>query len=388
MGLPAPSPADATHTPSQRRGTVVHLTTNHAPFDTRIFLKEARSLQQAGYDVTIVVPSDQEVTSRDGVTIVRLPVPRNRFVRFLVTPWQAYREARRHTPDVVHLHETELVPVGWRFKLDGTHVLFDAHEDRAKQVLSKAWIPKPLRPLVAMLVGLVEGSASRSFDAVLTATSSIAASFPKGRTTVVQNYPIEHELAAVDPQPYAERARHFVFVGGMTPIRGVREMVRAMHLLDHHADARLLLGGTFAPASFEDELHGEPGWERTEALGWQSREAVARLLASTRAGLVLYHPEPNHLAAQPNKLFEYMSAGLPVLASDFPLWRDLVESADCGLVVNPLDPEAIAGAMAWLLNHPEEAAAMGARGRHAVQNRFNWTAESRHLLGVYEEVLG
>ncbi len=388
MNTVAPSTLEATPATSRHRATVVHLTTHHTPYDIRIFRKEARSLQQAGYDVTIVVPSEEEVTNRDGVDIVRLPMPGNRFARFFVTPWQAYREAKRLKPDVVHLHETELIPVGWGFKLQGTRVIFDAHEDRPKQVLSKAWIPEPLRPAVAAFVRIMEGAASRSFDAVLAATPSIADTFPSGRTTVVQNYPIKNELATFDAKPYAERDRHFAYVGGLTATRGVREMVRAMHYLEGDDDTRLILAGKFAPADLEGEMHDESGWEKTDALGWQSREQVANLLASTRGGLVICHPTPNYLESQPNKLFEYMSAGLPVVASDFPLWRELVDSAECGLLVDPLDPEAVAGAMTWLLDHPAEAAAMGERGQHAVRTRFNWDAESPHLLRVYEQVTG
>jgi glycosyltransferase involved in cell wall biosynthesis len=103
-------------------------------------------------------------------------------------------------------------------------------------------------------------------------------------------------------------------------------------------------------------------------------------------GLVLFHPEPNHIEAQPNKMFEYMIAGLPVIASNFPLWRQLVEGAGCGLVVNPLSVSEIAQAMEWILDHPAEAAQMGERGREYVLRQANWAPEAQKLIALYQDL--
>jgi hypothetical protein len=133
-------------------------------------------------------------------------------------------------------------------------------------------------------------------------------------------------------------------------------------------------------------MQKQHGWEKIRFLGWQSRNCIVSLLAEVRMGLVLFHPAPNHIDAQPNKLFEYMSAALPVIASDFPLWRRIIEGAGCGLLVDPLDPQAIANAIEYLLTHPSEAEAMGQRGREAVQKWYNWEPEAEKLVRFYDDL--
>ena len=202
----------------------------------------------------------------------------------------------------------------------------------------------------------------------------------------MQNYPIPGELVAVEARPYAERPHLIAYSGGISVERGIREMIRAVALLPQSLDARLFLAGIFLPQQLESEVRQMAGWDRVTFEGWLSRCDLRQLLARARVGLVLFHPAPNHINAQPNKLFEYMSAGIPVLASDFPLWREIVEGSECGLLVDPLDAGAIADELEWLLRHPDEAQAMGERGQQAVLTRYNWDYEGQKLLDLYRDL--
>ena len=369
---------------------VVHLSTVHPRNDIRIFVKQVSTLHRAlGQDVGLVVADGLGDHRPQGGPVVldlgRLPVSRS--TRALAGNWRALRLLLRLRPVVVHFHDPELLVLGLVLRLLGCRVVYDVHEDVPRQTMGKDWIPWVFRWPVARVIGALEWLAGKSFAAIVPATPVIAARFPSDRTVLVQNFPIESELVPADPIPYGQRAPVFVYVGGIAEIRGGAEMVAAVSSLADQPQACLALAGAISPERFALRLRGLPGWARVVHHGQIGRPEVGRLLGGARAGLVLFHPLPNHVDAQPNKMFEYMSAGLPVIASDFPLWRQIIDRAGCGMLVDPLDPKAIAGAMRWMLAHPAEAEAMGQRGREAVRRVYNWERESGQLLGLYARLL-
>lgn len=298
----------------------------------------------------------------------------------------ALRAIRKLKPAVVHFHDPELLPLGLLLRLLGYQVVYDVHEDVPRQVLTKHWIPPVIRRPLSWLIEGVEWVAARLFSAVVAATPTIGARFPQGKTAVVCNYPGTDELSLASTVAYADRSPSFAYVGALADARGLTEVLTA---LDRFKDGELVfeLAGSFTPASYESELRSLPGWRKVHYHGQSSRQEVAAILGTVRAGLAIHRPVPNEVFALPMKLFEYMSVGLPFIASDFPPIRAIVEDARCGLVVNPLNPREIADAMRWLLNHPAEAEAMGARGRAAALSKYNWNSEAATLVGLYRKLL-
>jgi len=240
--------------------------------------------------------------------------------------------------------------------------------------------------VIAWSAALAEWIGSHCFDGVNAATPTIAQRFPRPKTVTVQNFPFSNEWVQDQFSPYDQRAPILIYVGGISEYRGAKEMVLAVGSLPRHLQARLQLAGDFNPIGFEEELTRVSGWERVDFLGWQSREQVYKLFGRARIGLVVLHPLVNYLTSYPIKLFEYMGAGLPVIASDFPLWRQVVKGSECGLLVDPLNPTAIAEAIQWLLEHPGEAEEMGKRGHEAVRERYNWDNEAKKLLVLYRSI--
>lgn len=363
------------------------LTSVHPAVEVRIFYKECKTLASAGYQVILIGQHDTSEI-KDGVTIIPIRKPKNRLVRMLWLPWKMLFLAIKQKADVYHFHDPELISLGILLKVTGHKVIYDAHEDVPRDILSKQWIPYVFRQSAAWIMSLVEWIGAQTFDAIVPATPKIAARFPLNKTCVVQNFPIGTELVAPNTLPYMQRAFSFAYVGGIESIRGAIEMISAFEGLHDIPGARLELAGEFSPSSLEYELRAHPGWASVHYHGQVSREQVAHLLGSVRAGLVTLHPTAAYLDSYPIKMFEYMSAGLPVIASDFPLWRQIIEGANCGLLVNPLDSKAIAEAMQWIIDHPEEAETMGQNGKAAVRLKYNWEAESRKLLDLYDYLIG
>ncbi len=359
------------------------LTSVHSPFDIRIFDKEANSLVQAGYDVTLIAPHDKDKIV-DGIRIVPLPKPKKRVERMTKTVWEVYRKALGVDVNIYHFHDPELIPIGLLLKRQGKRVIYDVHEDVPRQNLSKPYIPAVLRKPISGMIEALEAFSARRFDGVITATPFINRRFLElGANAVnVNNYPLASELALAENQ-WEKKEKVVCYVGGIAKIRGAFEMVEAIGKTKY----RLLLAGNIEP-DIENGLKQMPGWQHVEALGFVDRKVVMATAARSMGGLVLLHPTINYIDALPIKMFEYMSAKIPVIASNFPLWKEIVEGAECGICVDPLNPEEIAEAIQFIVEHSAEAEQMGKNGRKAVEERYNWCMEEKKLLLLYEEIIG
>lgn len=365
---------------------VVHVTTVHPRDDIRIYVKECRSLARAGYEVVQVVGDGLGDALVDGVRIVDIgPRPAGRLARMRHQGRAALCAVRRERPALVHVHDPELLPFAARLAAEGMPAVYDAHEDVPRQILTKQWIPALLRPFVARAFEAYEDRQVRRLAAVAAATPHIGGRFARvaRRVAVVGNFPLPDELAPpLSPRP---RERRVCYVGGLMRTRGLLNMVRAVGRVP---GLRLTLCGRFEDAAFEAELRAEPGWARVDHLGFVGRAQVREVLAGASAGLVTLLPLPSYRDSLPIKMFEYMSAELPVVASDFPLWREIVEASGCGLCVDPTDVEAQARAIARIVDDPAAIAAMGHAGRAAVLSTYHWPRAEAALLALYAELIG
>jgi glycosyltransferase involved in cell wall biosynthesis len=371
------------------RVRVCQLTTASRPFDTRVFSRECRTLAQHGYDVVLIIEHDQEETV-DGVRIVPLRHAANRPVRVFLRTWTALRLALRQRADIYHVHDPELILVGILLRIiTGRPVIYGVREDYPRLAHHKHYLPPAVRPAIGLGVRLVEQTASHVFDAVVAVTPDIASNFARHRRTViVRNFPVlpAQPLRPPAPKP-AGQPFTMIYVGELTAIRGVGEMVDATDRLSARIPCRLLLVGTFEDAQLEAALRKRAA-QHTEFLGYVDIRENPNLLQRADVGLVCLHPTRHYVTSLPLKLFDYMAAGLPVIASDFPLWREIVLGSGAGLCVDPLKPDAIAVAAFRLSANADERLAMGRRGQLAVCQNFNWEQESQRLLELYGMLVG
>jgi glycosyltransferase involved in cell wall biosynthesis len=369
---------------SARPVKVRHLTSVHPVDDSRIFRKECKSLAQAGYDVALVVGRPPHPDA-DAVQIVGVGVAKNRLDRAFRVAWKIYRAARRERADVYHFHDPELLWVGLLLKLHGHKVIYDVHEDVPKQIMNKFWLPRLVRPLLVLLAKLAEHVGAATFDAIVAATPAIAERFPVKKTVVVQNFPaMALARSNGSDAPFEERPFAFAYTGGLTGVKGIREIIATSMVLGPEMPG--VLAGWFDQDSLEREVRATPAWQFLRYLGRVSQPHVVAAIRSAQCGIVVDRPISNYLESYSTKMFEYMACGIPVICSNFPLWVRLVGNADCGITVDPMNPTAIADAIKKLSADPDEARRLGTNGRRAVMERYNWENEFIKLDALYRRI--
>jgi len=367
---------------------IVHLTSAHPALDVRIFHKECRSLARAGYEVMQVGNYDFNGII-DGVRLRGLGSSKGRFQRFTSRLFVICGEAFRVDGDLYHVHDPDLLIVGLLLRAAGRRVVYDIHEDLPTKILLKMYLPKLVRRPLQWIVERMEDTAAGFMSGLITATPALKDRFAPVHLNIVtvNNFPILEEFVRPANVDWKSRHRTVTYFGGISEARGIREILTAMDLLPRTLDVKLELAGWFYVKALLTDLVTTPQWQHVNWYGELDRNELTSLLGRVFAGLVILHPEKSFIASQPTKLFEYMAAGIPVIASDFPLWRSVIQGASCGILVNPFDTQAIAAAIEFLVANPREAETMGRRGRRAVETRFNWGIEEQTLLSFYSSML-
>lgn len=321
----------------------------------------------------------------EGVDFLSLPPNAgNRLRRIVFGKGRLLRRLRALQADIYHAHDPELLPVILALRMMGKRVVYDAHEHLRDSLASKPYLHPCLGRIVAAGASAVEAFVARRCAVVVAATPVIGAQFPGPKTRVIHNYPIVEELATPprDLADFVSRPPHGIYVGTLTQLRRADEMFAASDMLcSRYPDGRLIVAGETYQVS-DPTRH--PG---VEYLGVVPAARVSELLRCARFGVVLLADIPAYVDALPTKFFEYAAAGLPVISTrSTTSIAAIVAEHDCGLIVDGRDPDEVAKAMLWLLEHPEEAFEMGQRGAHAVRSRYNWETEAKKLVEAYRQL--
>ncbi|MDP3971953.1 MAG: glycosyltransferase family 4 protein [Candidatus Nanopelagicales bacterium] len=368
---------------------IIHFTTVHPRDDSRIRSKELASLAKAfSGNVALYVQDGlgDEIDPDHGYRVVDTGPRLRRIPRMVLGGWRMVRAVAKARPKVAHFHDPELLPWAIFLGLFGVKVIYDVHEDMPRQARHNPGLPPVMQRLLPPFVSLAEWIGARLISGLVAPTQVIVDRFPASKTILVRNFPLLDELHVPDPTPMRLRPLEFTYIGSISEVRNIFSMIKAVTYV--HPSAHLRLAGDFAVSETRQQAMKMPEWSSTRFEGWLSREGVAQVLADGRAGLVILKPVEHEMVTLPIKLFEYMAAGLPVISSDFPVWREIVDSAGCGLMVDPLDMDAIVAAMQWIADHPDEAEAMGRNGRRAVEERYSWEREGNTLVAFYRNRLG
>jgi len=359
---------------------ICHVTSVHPVYDVRIFHKECCSLAKK-YNVWLIAPNvaDHE---KDGVHIAGVNIPGQRIKRML-SQRSVYKRALNIDADIYHLHDPELIPVGIKLHKKGKKVIFDSHEDVPQQILAKEWLPRWIAKLVSSLYASYEKRSLRKYDALVTVTPTITERLLSinPQTYQITNFPINKEVP--DQRKWNDSV---CFTGGIESQWMHENVIKAVE----NTGVRYLLAGSFYPNSYMTKLRSLSGWKNIDYKGRIPHSECISLIQSSTAGIAVLDYMPNvgykKGSIGNSKLFEYMQAGIPVIATDFELWRDIIDTYDCGICVNPHDCDAITNAISYLISNKDEAKRKGDNGKEAVKKYYNWSSQEKILFSLYENL--
>ena len=367
---------------------VCHVTSTHSPTDSRVLFHECRSLARR-YRTLLVCRDDAGPREIEGVEILALPRARGRLARFAGAS-EIVDAAQATGASLFHFHDPELLPAMAKMRRQNTQrVIYDAHEHYPDAMDQKAWIPRPMRPAAARWADRLERNHVAFFDAVVVADAALKRRFEALNPRVVEldNYPplslfpSSSALSAIPPT--------LVYIGSVSRVRGFYQMVEVVsRVREQCPDARLVIYGK----PTEDVARDLAGFLETvppgavEMRGPISYGEIGDALREAWVGLSLLQPHPKYEKNVSMKVFDYMAAGVPYVASEFAPLRAATGGVG-GSLVTPGAVDEAAQAMLALLRDDDARLRRGREGRALVERSLNWESMESRLFGLYEQLL-
>lgn len=366
---------------------ICHFTSVHQAYDTRILLKECRSLAKAGNEVYLVAQHTRSEVWNE-VNIIGLQrKQKGRLSRALFFTWRVFFGALKTRAEVFHFHDPELIPFGLLLRIFGKKVIFDIHENIGRQIKVKEYLP--LRNVVASLYGFVDWISAKAFFLILAENSyrSIYEPYTHKLETVL-NMP---DIQFLSPYKRSDREVsgpvELFYIGGITFERGIETIVKALlELQERQISVNFHCVGPYEQAVM-NRVKSIPSYDEIQNsihfYGPERLDIALQRAENCQIGLSILMPIENYLESYSTKIFEYMAIGLPVITSDFPLYQEVVERYQCGFCVDPSNHQELADRIMDLTKTPDLLAEMGENGIHAAETKFNWAEEEKKLYKVY-----
>lgn len=363
---------------------IVHISTVHSRHDPRIFYKQCRSLATHGYDVHFLT-SDGLDARVDGVMSHKLNFsPNNRLDRFLQAPRKAFHQAKELQPDLIHIHDPELLPNGIMAARKGIPVIYDVHEDNTTAIGQREYIPSFLSSLISIGIDKMERVNHPNLHKVI-AEKYYSERFPYALE--VLNYPLKNEIqgdSATTPEP------SLLYTGNSRLDRGA---LFHADLVNHQPEIDVTFVGRIADdARLEMMKIAGSNKDRLIIEGTDQFLPYRKIIESYRrkkwlAGLAIFSYNAHYQKKQLTKIFEYMAAGIPVIYTDFPEWKKLFDPLNIGIAVNPNNLKEASEAIQRLKSDADFWEACSENGRRQVQEKFNWESQEERLLGMYKSIV-
>lgn len=365
------------------------ITTVHTPYDDRIFQKEAKTLAKL-YPTILIVPSDEEsINNVDGIQLITVKKYKSKVLHPL-NIWQIYNKALKTDCNVYHCHELGSMIICLILKkLKKVKVVYDVHEHWPSQIPHDIGIQSNgmINKLFQAFVLNFELLLSHHADEIIAVSDSVAERFRKdGREVeIIKNVPILSFMGQIGPSHGP--LKHLIYMGGKLQLsHGLKECITAVKMVkSRYPDISLTIVGRVD--SNLDPILKEEGNNIVTVTGLLPYSEMYHKIHEGGVGILTFKKDYyNKYIGLPNKLFDYMLCGLPVIASDFPEISKIVKESGCGILVNPSDPVLIYEAICYLLDHPDEAERKGKAGRKIIEERYNWAIEEKKLFAIYDSL--
>lgn len=361
---------------------VCHVTSVHSTYDERIFYKECVSLANNGYEVMIVGPGESRVDQ--GVEIIGIgEKPISRIRRMIFFSRKVYDTAIDLECDIYHFHDPELLKYAFKAKKRGKIVIFDSHEDYPADIADKEYIGGFIKKVLIKYYTKFEKKVLATIDAVISVTPHLTERLKKLSKTVVlvTNYPkISNANEIIMNQ---EKVDAICFTGAVNDSWSHRDIVAALSSMN---DVEYHIYGKADNAYIEKLVEISNG--KVVYKGYVEHSKVLKIQAKYIAGMCLCKYQANtgwKIGTLGNtKVFEYMLAGIPVICTDFILWKEIIKKHECGKYVNPDNSKEIANAIMYYIKNRDIAIKHGKNGQNAILKEYNWNSEEDKLLNLYD----
>lgn len=367
---------------------VCHVISGYFRNDARNFQRQALSLKKAGYDVCFVTNDGEPDEVLEGIPFISCKARFPRWKTLLAAKHQFLPELVRVDADVYQLHSPELLPLVGPLQRMGKAVVYDAHEDLPRHVLEKEWLPTPVRRPISIAAERYLRRALGKADDVITPHSHVVDHLQRtiGKGTLVANFPIVRPLAETTAEEFAARPSAMCY-SGTVYFHSNQEAI--LDAISSFPTLRYRIAGYFDDAH-RQALSQRSGGLQMEYLGRVGQSQLRDLYTTSIAGFSIIDYKLNQGGTRGsyavNKLFEYMEAGLPVICTDYSLWKDIIDRYDCGICVKPGSVDEIRSAIEYIVSDRARAFRMGQNGRRAVLEEFNWSSEERKYLDVFKRI--
>ncbi len=363
---------------------IAHLTSAHSRYDSRIFFKMCLSLSNyKNCDVFLVVADGKGNECKNKIEIFDVGEKQGgRISRMTKTVGKIFEKAKKINANIYHLHDPELLTIGLKLKKGGKKVIFDAHEDYISLISLKEWIPPIIRTIVSYIFEKYYNYSTQKMDGVVVATNDIKVQNKK--KILYRNLP---NLRIKNNNQINRNLNNniILYTGGLTQYRGITEVICSLQQSKIKNWQLVILGQN--EEKLELQLKKELKDPRIIIKGEVPFKEVVYWLQKANIGVVMNQPIFPFIKALPNKLFEYMAFGLPVVCSNFPQWKEIVEVNKSGICCNPLNLKEISKSVEKILVNQDLQKSMSINGQKTIRNNYNLENETKKLIGLYKEVL-